>query len=201
MIAKVIDGGDASFNAIMYGAPRQDMVDYCQSTINDVRDRVGDAGKSFYNKAVNTFNSFNNNAVINAARAVVSKAHIDTNEEIIHYLDRDSIGNAKHIMQRYVMVQPDLFDLNRDQMCSSYEGEYYDRYPYVKKVEDHNDYRRATDGMLQHTKKGDAFIKYFSDEEDKLNTFEQFDIARTWDTVLRLIADGKDPSSPDEDDL
>lgn len=204
MMANIVNGGDFAFNSLLYGAPTQQTIDYCKSTIDNARGRLGDAGAHLYQHAINAFNAFNNSAAVNRAKAIVADAEHKTGMDHIRYLAPEEITQASARMQRYVMVHPEMFDMNRDQMCSGYGGEYVDPDPLANKVTDHIDYRRAMDGMLQHDSKGNAYLFYHEDgeyEENTLSIHEQFSIQRTWDSVAKMIADNDDPSDPDGGEL
>lgn len=203
MQARVVSGGDFAFNSLLCGIPTQETINFCRASVDSARERLGEAGQHLYNYAANAFNSFSNSEAMRAARAVIANAGERTGADMIRYLDRNTITQARPMMQRYIMVQPDLFKLNHNQMCSAYDGEYDQVNPLgVERAQDHNDYRRVMDGILQHDKGGNAFISYHSDAEcDKLELSDQFTVLRTWDVVAGMIADGYDPTDPNGGEL
>jgi len=202
MQARVISGGDAGFEALVYTQPDGNLLNYINNSINSATAKLGNIASNFIDTTRSIYENYNSAAVINSAKALVSTLDNHINPDVIIRYNTSTVFNATPKMQEYIMVQPELFDLNRNQQCSAYDDMYYNVDPSVKNVEEHIRYKEVMDGMLQFDDNGDGFIvSYSSSEIDDLHPIDQFSIRDTWDAVADLIANGIDPSSPDGDEL
>ena len=204
MQAKVVRAaGDTGFNALVYQQPSANVMEYLQGTISNASTQLGDAGNDFVAMSNSSFNKYNSDQVIMAAKSIASQVDSHINPDVIISYNESNIYNATPVMRSYIMLQPDLFELNKSQQCSAFDNLYYDEDPTAKTVEDHSAYNRVMDGILTFDKNGDGNICSYSDGSDNedLHFIDQLSIINTWNTVTNLIATGMDPSSFDGDEL
>jgi len=202
MHARVISGGDVGFEALVYTQPDQRLMDYLNNSITTASTKLADAGSYFIDTAKSMYEKYNNSSVINMAKALVGQMDTHINPDVIVGYNETNIFNATPKMQQYIMVQPDLWQLNKEQACSAYDGTYFDSDPDVDKVEDHIRYQEVMDGMLQFNDEGEGYIvSYTSTEMEELHVYDQFSIRSSWDAVANLLIDDVDPSSLDASEL
>lgn len=199
----VTASGDTGFNALVYQQPNSGIIEYLQNSIGNAATKLGSAGSAFVNMANQRFEKFNSDSVITAAKAIASRLDGHLNPNVITAYSDDNIFNATPIMRRYIMVQPNMWELNSNQACSAFDGMYQDIDPEVTSVEDHTLYKRVVNDMLEFDEDGNGqFVSYTDcNEEEDLHFMDQLSIKDTWDTVSNLIAEGIDPSSQDGDEL
>jgi len=199
MQARVIQGGQAGFDAMFYGTPSEELRSYLSNTINTASQKLGDGWSSFIDTAKGVYSQFNSNAAINASKALMMSLERHTNTDVILRYTEDTVFNATPTMQQYIMVQPELFELDRQQMCSAYDGMYYNIDPEVEDVKEHVRYKEVMDGMLQFEEdSGEGYyISYGDSEMEDLHFMDKISILDTWDAVANLIAEDIDPSSPE----
>ena len=202
MHARVISGGDAGFEALVYQQPDQRLRDYLSNTISVATNKLSDGGSYFINAARDIYEKYNGAAAINMAKAIVGQMDTHLNPDVIISYDETNIFNATPKMQQYIMVQPELWQLDREQACSAFDGTYFNADSDVSKVEDHVRYQEVMDGMLQFNEDGEGYIvSYTNTEMEELHTYDQFAIKNSWDSVRNLLIDGIDPSSIDAEEL
>lgn len=202
MRARVIHGGELGFDAVLYNQPDQRLIDYFSNSINTASQYLNNLGSRFIETTTNIFNKYNSNAAISAAKAIVSQLDTHINPDVILNLNEHNIMYAMPRMQEYIMVQPQMWELNRKQMCSGFNNMYNDVDPNVTSYKDHVRYMEVMDGIVQFDNDGNGFIEtYSSSEMEELHFIDQVSILSTWDTVVNFIYDGKDPSDPNGGDL
>jgi len=201
MQVNVIRGGDAAFNALLYPPPDQKFLNYLQTNIQSAKESFTGLGTQFVNTVQNMYNKYNSTEAINASKALLQSTGTHFNQHVIYPVGYDNFNTANLMMQRYVMSQPSISEMYRDNMCHGYQETYFDPEPNTY-GEDRTDYRRVMDGVLQYDEE-DAYFNYYSQdsEEDDLDDMDKLSILDTWDNALRLINEGVDPTSPDLDDL
>lgn len=192
-------GSENVFMAKLFGPPSQATADYCRRSIERAGTIAGDIGKRVYETSMNAWRRFNSNSAIEQARDMVADAGYRVGEDGISFLNRKEVISARPTMARYIHAMPDVYELHRNQQCSSYGGLYANRMPHIEKAEDHPDYQRVVDGLMQFKKNGSAYVSYHVDTGagSTLKTREKMDIRRTWDVVKDMIIDEEDPTDPD----
>lgn len=196
MQARVIQGSQDAFDALVYEVPDNKLMNYMQNSINVATEKLGNVGSYFLDTAKNMYDRYNNSHVINAAKALVSTVDTHINPDVIINYNEENIFNATPKMQQYIMVQPEMWELNKEQHCSAYDGVYHDVDPNVNSHEEHIRYQEVMDGIVQYDENGDSFVMtYSSSDMEELHHMDQFSILDTWDVVANLIASDIDPSS------
>ena len=138
-----------------------------------------------------------------AVKKIVGVFHTD----IVQYLPTfDDLHIAKPIMIPYVMACPELRTLYEYGDSEGYGDNYCDLQPGII-GEGHVHYDRVMNGVMTAIKDEDGeetddyeyYITIPEDEDDVANQIEpyqQVDVLRTWETVIRCIVAGIDPASP-----
>lgn len=197
-----IDGGADAFDALVY--PMQNPLDmsYYKENLNNLYDNiVGSVSSSFLDTTKQMYDNIYNSEAITIARNALSKATGFMRPDVIVSTSIEQLNNATGIMQRYIMAEPTIRDMYLNNKCDGYYESYVNSFGDDIK-EDHYDYRRVMDGVMDF--EGDHWVitSYtdttdFIDEED-LSVHDQLDILYTWDNVALAIANGDDPTNPDK---
>lgn len=157
-------------------------------------------GQQFLTAAVDTYKHLADGSLTMAVRRVTR--HLSTLAHpnmIVELQDIDSIRRAQPIMQRYIMAQPDIRGIYHRQLCDGYSDTYIDTQPGLI-GDDHYDYRRVMNGILQpdpEVKDGWRITEYFDDllpGDRELEADEQFSILNVWDRVQDAISRKLDPT-------
>lgn len=201
MQVRVINGGQQAMNALLYKAPDQNLLNYMQQNISQATEMLGNAGSSFINTTKALYEKTNGSEVLNNAKALLFGVGNHLSQSAIYPIQYDNIQNTNLIMQSYIMANPVVNDLYRDDLINGYDGTYFNQEPGVWGT-DRDDYRRVMDGVLQPQEE-DAVIYHYSSGEDidELDKFDKFAILETWETVNRYIAESMDPTDSDLCDL
>lgn len=206
MIAvNTIGGGDLGFDALMYKPPTEQVMNYINTNIARATEVLGNAGSNFINHVKNTYDKFNNQSVINMGKSILYGVGSHMNDNVVMPLTMDRLPTANHIMQQYIIAQPEVNAMLQDNMCYGFQETYYDIEPGVVGTE-RNDYRRVMSGVVQHDEEEDLdyMVQYTSgDDEDEtdLDPMDKLSVLDTWDSVMQALAAGIDPTSPDGDEL
>lgn len=157
-------------------------------------------GQQFLTAAVDTYKHLADGSLTMAARRVARHLSMLAHPNMIVELqDIDSIRRAQPIMQRYIMAQPDIRSIYHRQLCDGYSDTYVDTQPGLI-GDDHYDYRRVMNGILQpdpEVKDGWRITEYFDDllpGDRELEADEQFSILNVWDRVQDAISRKLDPT-------
>lgn len=201
-----VQGSDEVINNLLYTPHTEEEIDYFRQNMNAVVERLQGFNDAFVNKVKETYNRVWDYGKILAAKAAASSVDnvIDHNRIRPLFKVRD-IQHAPPIMQRWIMAQPDVRELYIGQGCQGYPDTYVDIDPGTV-GEDNYDYRRVMDGIVQKDPNKDRvfWVNYSEEllEGDKdLDDLEKFTILNIWDIVKDAIAEGIDPTDPDEGEL
>lgn len=197
-----IYGENISFDSLIYPTYHVLPQEYINAHIDPIINKITDTSKTFVNSAKELYNNFTSMETITEAKNAVSKASGIMRDDIIMYLPQDNLHNANLYMQKWIIAQPDMRKLYLDQRCDGFFNTYADNFPGDIK-DDHYDYRRVMDGVLTLDEDDDRWlIKCHTEElilpEDELSVIDKFNILDTWENVKLAIANGDDPSNPDE---
>ena len=195
---------DDAFNAFIYPEKNAGGLQYLKNQFNNFTGVLTNTANDFIQRSREQFERFNSSAAIEFARNMI-KSVMGTTEvttdRITSLWDINQFQGASIPMQRWVMANPVVRDLYHAQGCEGYSDTYVDMQPKIS-GEDHYDYRRVMDGVIQYTQEGDWFAKIYVEDlvegDRDLTHGEKFDIIQTWSKLEYLIALGKDdPTSPD----
>lgn len=202
MQVKVLQGGDATFNALVYPPPDNNLLNYLQQNVEHARIAMTGVSDQFVNMASSMYEKFNSSQVINAGKALLFGTESHLNHNVVYPVSYGHLGQANMVMQRYIIAQPDVNAMYQQQTCEGFQETYMDFEPDNEGTE-RMDYRNVMNGVLQHDENGDAFIMHYidSNEYEPLDTLDKFSVLQTWDSVAYSIAMGIDPTSPDDSEL
>jgi len=194
--------GDQAFNALVYKPPEPRFLDYLQNNVARAGEVLGNVGRSFVEQTTNLYDSVNNSAFVNSARAMLMNMGTHLSQDVIHRVDRNNMHEANLTMQQYIMANPNMNKLHQKNMAYGFQETYYDMEPGVY-GEERLDFQRVMDGIVRVDKKDEyTYVNHYSNSDDvELNQFEQLTILDTWDEVNSMIAMGIDPSDPLQDEL
>lgn len=204
-MAIFVSGGSDVFDAMAFGQRNMNTVAYLENQINAASQYFQAAGQDFFQRSRQVFDQFNGSEALRLAKSALRTIQHAFDSDCVTYLyDLASIQQAQPVMQRWVMVMPEVRQYYHAQQCEGYSDTYVDSDPGVSGVM-HADWRLVNDGVVQMLPEDDpsgAEFKYQvfyeqADDGSVLSTAEKMDILATWDVVAKLIKRGKeDPTSP-----
>lgn len=198
----VIRGGDDMANALIYKPMTQQMRDYLSNQMESTLASINNVSERFVNTVRGLYNRFNSDEAINRAKLAMYSAGIHFSQDVIYPVRYDTYPSINLTMQSYVMANPEVNALHRKNKCHGFQETYIDAEPNTYGT-DRFDYQRVMDGVLQFEPTGEGYFSHYSnnDSVDELSTWEKLSILETWDVVARLIAEGKDPTTTNGEDL
>ena len=195
----VINGGEAAMKTMLFGVPDQGLIDYINNGINRATEILGTAATGFMEKVQQVYNTYySNEAIDNAKRLMYSMNTSAVSENVIYEVPYMGFNNTNHIMREYIMVHPKVHNMFKDNMCYGFQDQYVDTEQDFE-LKNKERYREVMDGVLQGTD-DDSYIMYYS-TDNELSMYEKFSILHTWDNIDRMIAEGYDPTDPDQEEL
>lgn len=194
----VVGGGEYGANALLYKPLSQQTLSYLNDRLNSTLDRMKDIGGLFTQSVRSLYDKYNSREAIQRAKMVLHGAGVHLAQDIIYPVSYDQYHNINLLMQRYVISQPDVNDMYVRNLCYGFEDTFEDPEPGTY-GEDRYDYQRVMSGVLQFEENGDGYFKFYSndDTESELDNLDKISVLDSWDTALRLIAEGKDPTRLD----
>ncbi len=114
---------------------------------------------------------------------------------------------AKGVMQRWLMANPAIRILHRQQRCNGFANTYEDPTPeLIGKW--HDDYRCVETGLISISDENDEWtsVTYYTEQTNSDEPYLRLDqramIKRSWrSTIAHLMAKEGDPTSPEGNDL
>lgn len=195
---------DDAFNAFIYPEKNAGGLQYLKNQFNNFTGVLTNTANSFIQASREQFERFNSHAAIefarNVVKSVMGKAEVTT-DRITTLWEINQFQGASLQMQRWVMANPTVREYYHDQRCEGYSDTYVDVQPKLR-GEEHYDYRRVMDGMVQYDEEDNWFAKIYCEEliegDRDLTHGEKTDILYTWSKLEYLMALGKDdPTSPE----
>ena len=196
----VHQGGATAMKTMLYGVPDENIINYINNGINSAAEILGNATNSFLNKAQQIFDTYHSSAAIeNAKRLVYSLGMSADDENVIYEIPYMGFNNTNQIMRDYIMVHPEVYKLNNQNMINGFQDMYMDLDPATTLIEKEK-YRQVMDGVLQDDGEEGGYIMHYS-TDNELSMYDKFAILNTWDNVDRMIAEGYDPTDPEQEEL
>lgn len=190
----IITSDNQEFEDIIFGAPSREISKYLQSKMSDAARFITDKSKSFFRKSQQMFEEFSSES---ARKRITDRMLINNstlNVNMLSVITVDDINNVCNINRRYLMANPELYQLKKKGRISGFDGAYedmdkYNTNPYFKR-----DFLRAKDGLVRIVKDKEhlEYITTISDGIDRLTLSEQNVINRNWKTALRLLKEDID---------
>lgn len=190
----IITSDNQEFEDIIFGAPSREISKYLQSKMSDAARFITDKSKSFFRKSQQMFEEFSSES---ARKRITDRMLINNstlNVNMLSVITVDDINNVCNINRRYLMANPELYQLKKKGRISGFDGAYedmdkYNTNPYFKR-----DFLRAKDGLVRIVKDKEhlEYITTIADGIDRLTLSEQNVINRNWKTALRLLKEDID---------
>lgn len=188
-----------SFDHLIFPQQHYNNLNYFRNQVEQFSNTLTDYGRQFIERARDIYISINDSEAIRKAKAVLRYAKgVFNPTHIVPLESLEDLRAAQPIMQRYIMAQPDIRNLYHSQRCDGYSDTYTDMHP-GKVGDDHYDYRRVMQDVVQVTDEGWVAKSYVEDllEGDReLDFDEQINILRTWEIIQMFAEAAKaDPTS------
>lgn len=202
-------GSSDQFEALAFGQKHPGTLNFLQNQISNIQNMSSvftDAGKMFISAATDMYNQYNSSEALRRVEAAVRKvSHVFQTNTIRSIWEIGDFQQAPIIMQRYILAEPTVRQMYLDQRCDGYSNTYVNVHGNDIK-DDHYDYRRVMDGIVQDYVDDDGvtdwtasfYIEDLIEGDRKLSVEEQCCIIDTWEAIRYTISCGEDdPTSPD----
>ena len=187
----VVKGGSAAYRALVFGPQNQSNQNFFDSQVASVVNAGSEFGQAFANRVLEIRETFNNSAAVQLAKAALNRTRGIFSPNVVKTLTEvPDMQNAKSVMQRWMMANPEVRALYNQQRCDGFSESYVDMQP-GKIGENHYDYRRVMDGMVQTTDDGffiDMYAEQILPEDEDFDFDEQKAVLRTWLSLEHAIA-------------
>jgi hypothetical protein len=194
---QVLTGGRELFEHLSFGEASQRSIDYVQRELDRAERVLSDLGRSGWETARETFDRFTGENAMRRAREISRRIGWMYQKDVIRPLSElKELQAAQPVMQRWIMANPAVRALHLRQECNGYSRTYVDIDP-GKIGDDHYDYRRVMNGIVQTDDDTKPFYTiYVGDEllegDRELDIGEKVDIMSSWRFVQAIIAEGTD---------
>ena len=152
----------------------------------------------FATNVLDTLESIHGDEAIRRAKALQRQvAHVWQSDVIRPIESIEDCCTAPPVMRRWLMADPYMRQMYHSGQIDGYSQSYYDAWGKVR-GEDHYDYRRVTEGMIEIDEDGcETFTSWFEEieEDDVLSIEEQVDITTGWKFLRSSVKAGIDPTS------
>lgn len=190
-----VSGDIGTFDALLYGAPDQGTLNFIHSQMS-APSRVLESARSFFETQTQAlYQAFSSSDAVRKAQALMRTVTHAWDQDIIRPLyDLSDLQQAKYQMQRWVMACPEVRDAYQAGRISGYAGDYIDVEPGAR-LNDHYDYRRAMNGLMQDYVneagedcwKAVTYLDDLRDQDIPLSLADQVEVQQTWDIIRRHI--------------
>lgn len=205
-MATFLNGGTATFDAMIYGDQHQGTTELLRQQFSNVGHHLSDAARRFMDSAQAQFEQLSQGyaaQLLRAAGRAINSFWIPDQIQILNSIGQ--IQYAPHQMRRWIMAEESLRKLYHQGRVEGYGEDYIDLDP-GKVGAAHYDYRRATNGLVQIDQEPDddgnygfQAITYFEAlraDDRELELVEQADIQATWKALRPMLTSGsEDPTS------
>lgn len=200
---QIIDGGDATFDALMYGGVHPGTLQFLSSQFENPSPAITAAGQQFFDRAAAIFQQFNGAEALRFMKAAARGVrHAWQSDDIKPLSTIGMLQFAPLKMQRFVMAEPTIRQIYHQHGCDGYSDTYIDMHPNDI-GEAHYDYRRAMNGLVidlpddaEYEWQATTYMDTLSDGDSDLSLEEQIDIQDTWAFLRAHIKSSKeDPTS------
>lgn len=203
MFPQSIDTAGNMFDALIYGSPHPNTLNYLKNQYNQFSDTLLAPARAFMEMGREVYEHFHNSDAMRYARNTVQKfmgAADDNHDSIQSIFELNKFQNANLTNQRWIMANPVVREMYHNQTVDGYSSTYIDNEPGMI-GDNHYDYRRVMDGMMVIEKDDWKFVQYMDPlkEGDRdLIIEEQADIRFGWTHMNYLLTLNKeDPTSAD----
>lgn len=186
----VVKGGSAAYRALVFGPQNQNNQRFFDTQAANVINSGSGFGDAFIKRVQDIRETFSNSAAVQIAKAALNRTRGLFSPNVVKTLTEvPDMQNAKSVMQRWMMANPVVRGLYNQQRCDGFSDSYVDMQP-GKLGENHYDYRRVMDGMVQVTEEGfhiDMYAEALLPEDEDFDFDEQRQVLRTWLSLENAI--------------
>lgn len=192
----IIVSDNQTFEDIIYGAPSRELSRYLSEKMSMVSSFITDKTRTFFNRSRELYNEMSSEKARKriSDRMMINNASLSSND--ISLMTRENysahLGNYN---RRYLMANPELFNLKRKNRISGFSGAYENIDKHVEDPYWKRDYLRASSGLLRKVNNNDDSLQFITTVRDEFNDLalsEQVMIRRNWDLANRLLVDDLD---------
>ena len=204
-MARFIDAGPMTFDALVYGRPHPATMDFLARQFETPTQRLTQAGQSFMAGAAEMYERISSSraveAMMQAARAVNA---VWTGDVIRNLHTLADFQFAPLSMQRFIMAEPTIREMYLEQTIEGFSDSYVDMYP--GDIGDrHYDYRRAVNGYMMENESdapnepewsSTTYLDELVEGDRELSLSEQVDIEFSWRSLRQHLGRREeDPTS------
>ena len=208
---QIVPGGISAFNGTMYGAHDQGTLQFFQNQMQDFAGLSNSIYADRFARDMTIYYERYNGYEAQQAAQLAKEYIVNINQpDLISWLSEiTQIQSANKVMQRFILANPYIRGEYQNQRCDGYSNTYQDMFP-GKIGENHYDYLRVVDGIVQDTKDengGDtwSYITFLDDHmqgEPELTFRDQRAILNTWQIAELIMKQGKkDPTNQEGGNL
>lgn len=195
-MAQIHYGDINHFNAMAFAEPHPQTVQFLEGMNQQPTNVLSETAQQFMDASKSMYDQFMGSEAMRFMRAAGrTLAHSTDSNEIRELKTVDDMQQAPLKMQRYVMANPVVRQWYHDQRLDGYSDTYVDRFPRVT-GEDHYDYRRVMNGIVEVEDDGQWYFVEYNEElidgDRELLADEQFDIYNTWQRMATKLFEGED---------
>lgn len=209
-MARLLQVDEGVYREIAFGSPSKRLKDFIDGQIERQYNNLNDAGRQWLSRAKDKWEDISNSNAMRNIKAAARKILNSQGADVVCRLD--DIGQFQHAKsrnRRYIMANTKVRNEYIKGRVDGYSGDYFDIEP-GSVGDDHRDYRRVMDGIVQF-KDCDDITEYTEDdvisydayyeaddeydfgiEEEALDIEEQDDILFNWSFAENCIATGGD---------
>jgi len=171
---------------------------YIENSHREFAERVGNFSNALVQKVQQIKNYFNNNETLRKLRSILTRSEAVVNPDAIHILGMSNIHNPSLRMRNYIMANPRLFRQFRKGRLVAYNDE-WKQDELDTPATWRREYMEVVDGLVRWKKGEDeGFTEHMIGEENRLTFEEQVIVKNAWDLMESLLANGVDPTDPEE---
>lgn len=194
-MSNVYDGHLDEFSVLAFGQNNPATVQFLQNRYQEVANFgnvLTDFGKQFYQASQRVFEQATGSDAMRFASSVLRKVgNLFQSPEIRSLFDITDVQQAPGHMVPYLMAQPQLLAMFRDQRVEGYSS-FTDSHPTVTGW-DHPLYRQVTNGLIRDDDEHDFVISFHYDDEidndgrPALSPDQKLDVASAWDIIAGTL--------------
>lgn len=199
-MAQFYEGGEQMFQALSYGGEQHPgTIAFLQQSLQAPTQALTAATQDFMQSAHGLYDKFMGSEAMRTIRAAGRQLGSAWQRNVVRPLHTPGdFQQAPLVMQRYLMAEPHFRELYHRQLCDGYSETYIDRWPRVS-GEDHYDYRRVMQGIVQPQEDhwvANQWVETLVPQDRELIAEEQFDILNSWSRMMTFLKTGdEDPTS------
>lgn len=193
-MATLIQGDIDTFSGVTLGQYHAGTIDFLQNAPKIATTQLRESGQRFWEAAKELVAKSSIDTTLRKMRAAARQvAAVFQTDEIRELKTVAEQQNAPITMRHLIMANPQIRTWYHNQTIEGYHGSYVDREPGLV-GEDHYDYRRVQNGIIEETEDGFMATQYFEDvaEGDELFFDQQVEVKITWQNVINNILRGQD---------